>query len=122
MQKYLKFLFSKTYIYKKKILMCFHFHQLGRALNGWVQKTLQSTSSAAAAQPQHVVDEEHVTEPVQQECPVCSYNEWDPLEEVIVGRAENACVPPFTVEVKVSNAVRRCFDSKHPCHFSQLSD
>uniref|UniRef100_A0AAQ4R1T2 Glycine amidinotransferase n=1 Tax=Gasterosteus aculeatus aculeatus TaxID=481459 RepID=A0AAQ4R1T2_GASAC len=58
------------------------------------------TSSAAAAQPHHAV--EHVTEPVQQECPVCSYNEWDPLEEVIVGRAENACVPPFTVEVKAN--------------------
>lgn len=47
--------------------------------------------------------EEPVTEPLQQECPVCSYNEWDLLEEVIVGRAENAHVPPFTVEVKVSN-------------------
>lgn len=26
--------------------------------------------------------------------PVCSYNEWDPLEEVIVGRLEGAAVPP----------------------------
>ncbi|XP_019622608.1 PREDICTED: glycine amidinotransferase, mitochondrial-like isoform X1 [Branchiostoma belcheri] len=34
--------------------------------------------------------------------PVCSYNEWDPLEEVIVGRVEGACVPPFTVEVKAN--------------------
>ena len=25
---------------------------------------------------------------VRKECPVCSYNEWDPLEEVIVGRVE----------------------------------
>jgi glycine amidinotransferase len=33
---------------------------------------------------------------------VSSYNEWDPLEEVIVGRAEGACVPPFTVEVKAN--------------------
>lgn len=33
-------------------------------------------------------------------CPVSCHNEWDPLEEVIVGRAENACVPPLTVEVK----------------------
>lgn len=32
--------------------------------------------------------------------PVCSYNEWDPLEEVIVGRAENATVPPFTAAMK----------------------
>ncbi|XP_028402369.1 glycine amidinotransferase, mitochondrial-like [Dendronephthya gigantea] len=32
--------------------------------------------------------------------PVCAYNEWDPLEEVIVGRAENSYVPPFTIDVK----------------------
>lgn len=25
---------------------------------------------------------------VPEECPVCSHNEWDPLEEVIVGRVE----------------------------------
>ena len=38
----------------------------------------------------------------EERCPVNSHNEWDPLEEVIVGRAENACVPPFTVEVKTN--------------------
>ena len=27
--------------------------------------------------------------------PVCSYNEWDPLEEVIVGRLENAMFPSW---------------------------
>ena len=32
--------------------------------------------------------------------PVCSHNEWDPLEEVIVGRPEGAVVPHFTHEVK----------------------
>ncbi len=75
-------------------------------MTGWVQRAFQSTSSAAAAQPQRAaIEEEHVTEPVHQECPVCSYNEWDPLEEVIVGRAENAHVPPFTVEVKVSSDI-----------------
>eukprot|EP00795_Rhopilema_esculentum_P000231 gene231-9870_t len=36
--------------------------------------------------------------------PVCSYNEWDPLEEVIVGRAENSCVPKMTVEVKANTS------------------
>lgn len=81
--------------------------QLGRSVAGWVQRTFQSTSSAAAAQ-QHAAEEEPVTEPIQQECPVCSYNEWDPLEEVIVGRAENAQVPPFTVEVKVSISSHSC--------------
>ncbi|XP_072032953.1 glycine amidinotransferase, mitochondrial-like [Amphiura filiformis] len=34
--------------------------------------------------------------------PVCSYNEWDHLEEVIVGRAEGATVPPLTVAIKGS--------------------
>ena len=35
------------------------------------------------------------------ESPVWAWNEWDPLEEVIVGRVEGATVPEFTVEVKV---------------------
>lgn len=34
--------------------------------------------------------------------PVWSWNEWDPLEEVIVGRADGAAVPRLTQEVKVS--------------------
>ena len=29
--------------------------------------------------------------------PVMSWNEWDPLEEVIVGRPDNAVVPPLTM-------------------------
>ena len=29
-----------------------------------------------------------------------SYNEWDPLEEIIVGCAEGACFPLFTTNVK----------------------
>ena len=33
---------------------------------------------------------------------VNSHNEWDPLEEIIVGRAENAVVPQFTAEVKAN--------------------
>ncbi|XP_042338762.1 glycine amidinotransferase, mitochondrial-like, partial [Plectropomus leopardus] len=75
--------------------------KLSRAVIGWVQRAFKSTSSPTSAQP-HLVAAEHVTEPALQECPVCSYNEWDPLEEVIVGRAENAHVPPFTVEVKAN--------------------
>lgn len=73
---------------------------MGRALSGWVQRAFRSTSSSAAA-PMALNVDEPVTEHAPEECPVCAYNEWDPLEEVIVGRAENACVPPFTVEVKV---------------------
>lgn len=32
-------------------------------------------------------------------CPVNSYNEWDPLEEVIVGRLEGATIPAYHVTV-----------------------
>lgn len=85
-------------------------------MTGWAQRALQSTSSAAAATQSNRA-EEHVTELLQQECPVCSYNEWDPLEEVIVGRAENAYVPPFTAEVKVSslNNARKRKRTAHHC-------
>ena len=37
----------------------------------------------------------------QSECPVNSYNEWDPLEEVIVGIAEGARVPRLGLDIKV---------------------
>lgn len=48
------------------------------------------------------------------ESPVWSWNEWDPLEEVIVGRVEGAIVPPFTVEVK-ANTYEKYWDfyTKH---------
>ena len=37
--------------------------------------------------------------------PVCSHNEWDPLEEVIVGRVEGAHVPPMKkIEVKANTS------------------
>ena len=41
--------------------------------------------------------------------PVCAYNEWDPLEEVIVGRVEGAHVPPMKIEVK-TNTNREWWD------------
>ena len=31
------------------------------------------------------------------DCPVNSHNEWDPLEEVIVGRLEGATIPSYHV-------------------------
>src|SRR4051794_20059419 len=41
--------------------------------------------------------------PVAQKLPVVSsYNEWDPLEEVIVGTARGAHIPPFDAFVKAS--------------------
>jgi len=76
--------------------------QAGRALSGWVSRAFRNSSSSAAA---HLPLDEPVHEHAHEECPVSAYNEWDPLEEVIVGRAENACVPPFTVEVKVRNSL-----------------
>jgi glycine amidinotransferase len=36
----------------------------------------------------------------QAPCPVNSYNEWDPLEEVIVGSLDGAVLPPHHVSVK----------------------
>ena len=33
------------------------------------------------------------------ECPVSAYNEWDPLEEVIVGIVDSAHFPPWHVAV-----------------------
>ena len=36
------------------------------------------------------------------DCPVSSYNEWDPLEEVIVGRLDGAAVPPWHVSIKAT--------------------
>lgn len=40
-------------------------------------------------------------------CPVNSFNEWDPLEEIIVGRLEGATIPPghVTVTYNVPRAV-----------------
>jgi len=35
-------------------------------------------------------------------CPVNSYNEWDPLEEIIVGRAEGQRVPFLHPDLQVN--------------------
>jgi len=35
-------------------------------------------------------------------CPVHSYNEWDPLEEIIVGRAEGQRVPFLHPDLQVA--------------------
>ena len=34
-------------------------------------------------------------------CPVSSYNEWDALEEIIVGRAEGQRIPFLYPDIKV---------------------
>uniref|UniRef100_A0A670YEE1 Glycine amidinotransferase n=1 Tax=Pseudonaja textilis TaxID=8673 RepID=A0A670YEE1_PSETE len=81
--------------------------RFGRVVTGWVQRTFQSTQAAAASNSPcpaaaAAAEASKVPDPSPENCPVCSHNEWDPLEEVIVGRAENARVPPFTVEVKAN--------------------
>ncbi|KAJ1078568.1 hypothetical protein K5549_000750 [Capra hircus] len=76
--------------------------RLGRTVTGWVQRTFQSTQAATASSRNSCAADDKATDPLPKDCPVSSFNEWDPLEEVIVGRAENACVPPFTVEVKAN--------------------
>jgi len=61
-------------------------------------RRISSTSSPKRALPS--IDpgiEESPSLPV-----VNAHNEWDPLEEVIVGRAENSVVPNFTTEVKAN--------------------
>jgi len=44
------------------------------------------------------------TEVCPDQSPVWSCNEWDPLEEVIVGNVTGASVPPFTPEVKANTS------------------
>ena len=52
-----------------------------------------------------------------QECPVNSWNEWDPLEEVIVGRVEGSMVPPYTRLQKVGSYC----PLNRSCHLSETS-
>ncbi|HEY8022864.1 MAG TPA: amidinotransferase, partial [Thermoanaerobaculia bacterium] len=42
-------------------------------------------------------------QPLARELPVVHcHNEWDPLEEVIVGVVDGACVPPWHVSLKAT--------------------
>jgi glycine amidinotransferase len=44
-----------------------------------------------------------VLKPLQKPEPiVCAYNEWDPLEEVVVGVVDGACIPPWHVALKAT--------------------
>ena len=44
-----------------------------------------------------------VLRPLEQKLPIVNcYNEWDPLEEVIVGVVDGACVPPWHVSLKAT--------------------
>jgi len=48
----------------------------------------------------HVLKLSSVSQRRSYSVPVNCYNEWDPLEEIIVGRLEGACVPLLSSEVK----------------------
>ena len=49
------------------------------------------------------VEEKRAIQPVEQALPVVnSYNEWDPLEEVVVGVADGACIPNWHVALKAT--------------------
>ena len=74
-------------------------------LNVTKLRQFQSTSyqAAAASLSSPVVQRKELpTEKADLACPVCAHNEWDLLEEVIVGRVEGAHVPPMTIEVKTN--------------------
>merc|ERR1712038_521701 len=62
-------------------------------------ETDQRRSRSTVAAPQQEADALASANP---DSPVWAWNEWDPLEEVIVGRVEGATVPDFTVEVKAN--------------------
>jgi hypothetical protein len=53
-------------------------------------------------------------------CPVSSYNEWDPLEEVVVGRLEGATIPPnhiavtFSIPARVTKIYRLFAGRRYP--------
>jgi glycine amidinotransferase len=54
---------------------------------------------------------EPIAIPKRHPCPVNSHNEWDPLEEVIVGRLDGAVIPPNhpAVTFNVPRAVARIY-------------
>jgi glycine amidinotransferase len=54
---------------------------------------------AVASGDQAALEPQAVVFPVHAESPVSSYNEWDPLEEVIVGRLEGATIPSAHISV-----------------------
>jgi glycine amidinotransferase len=54
-------------------------------------------------------------------CAVCSYNEWDPLEEVIVGELRDATVPEWNIAVAATmpGEVKDFFQQNAGKHFPQ---
>ena len=69
-------------------------------------RRLIASSRAQHSASQVNIDKDPIDQPEKEECPVCSYTEWDPLEEVIVGRPEGARVPNLRPEIMVSRGDR----------------
>ncbi|CAD5123702.1 DgyrCDS12022 [Dimorphilus gyrociliatus] len=72
-----------------------------------------SISSQKSQRPDLKHESFEHTEMKYSNSPVWAWNEWDPLEEVIVGRVEGATVPPLTIEVKANT------NEKHWNFFNQ---
>ena len=73
------------------------FLQLWRACSTLVARSRASSSAgtqvktcSAKSKQDFPDDLDQRERPDELKSPVCSYNEWDPLEEVIVGRVEGA--------------------------------
>ena len=74
-----------------------------RGRNPSLLSPIRKSSGTVAGAPVQVTPnffKDEAPKSVHLTSPVCSHNEWDPLEEIIVGRVEGAHFPPFTVEVR----------------------
>jgi glycine amidinotransferase len=60
---------------------------------------VDTTRPALSSKAQAALKPKAAASPVRAEIPVSSYNEWDPLEEVIVGRLEGATIPSAHISV-----------------------
>lgn len=79
---------------------------LRNVLSKFVQKEIQAVGARSLSQQAApAVDlKRESNDALPEKLPVVwSHNEWDPLEEVIVGRPHFANVPEFTVEVKANS-------------------
>ncbi|CAH1789411.1 unnamed protein product [Owenia fusiformis] len=76
------------------------------------QQVLDKNNSNVASEDYIMESDENLSH--EKHGPVWAWNEWDPLEEVIVGNVNGATVPPFTVEVKANTYAKHWeFFRKH---------
>ena len=93
---------------------------LGRQVARAVRRLIVPSRAQHSAS-QVSIDKDPIEQPEKEECPVCSYTEWDPLEEVIVGRAEGARVPHLRPEIMVSSRPYVCRHGLNNCNSSQCA-